>query len=73
MAGPWCHCAKWNESDRERQILYDFTFMWNLGKQKTVTGERNELLDTDNRLTVSRSGDGECVKMVKKYKLPVIR
>ena len=22
--------AKWNKSDRERQIPYDFTYMWNL-------------------------------------------
>ena len=22
--------AKWNKSDRERQILYDITYMWNL-------------------------------------------
>ena len=24
------HYAKWNKSDRERQILYDITYMWNL-------------------------------------------
>ena len=28
------HYAKWNKSDRERQIFYDFTCMWNL-KNKT--------------------------------------
>ena len=22
--------TKWNKSDRERQILYDITYMWNL-------------------------------------------
>ena len=22
--------AKWNKSDRERQILYDITYLWNL-------------------------------------------
>ena len=26
--------VKWNKSDRERQIPYDFTYMWNL-KSKT--------------------------------------
>ena len=26
------HYAKWNKSDRERQILYDMTNMWNLKK-----------------------------------------
>ena len=30
MNGPWGHYAKWNKSDRERQILYDLSYMWNL-------------------------------------------
>ena len=34
MDGPWGYYAKWNKSDRERQIPYDFTYMWNL-KNKT--------------------------------------
>ena len=25
MDEPWGHYAKWNKSDRERQILYDIT------------------------------------------------
>ena len=25
----WGHCAKWNKSSTERQILYDPTCMWN--------------------------------------------
>ena len=33
MDGPRGY-AKWNKSDRKRQILYDFTYMWNL-KNKT--------------------------------------
>ena len=32
MDGSWGHYAKWNNSDRERQIPYDFTYMWNLKK-----------------------------------------
>ena len=28
MDRPWGHCAKWNKSDRERQMLYDLTYMW---------------------------------------------
>ena len=27
LDGPWGHYAKWNESDRERQILYDLTYI----------------------------------------------
>ena len=30
MDGPGEHSAKWNKPVRERQILYDFTHMWNL-------------------------------------------
>ena len=30
MDGSWGYYAKWNKSDRERQILYDSTYMWNL-------------------------------------------
>ena len=27
---PGEHYAKWNKPVRERQIVYDFTYMWNL-------------------------------------------
>ena len=30
MDGLGGHYDKWNKSDRERQILYDITYMWNL-------------------------------------------
>ena len=30
MDGPRGYYAKWNKSDKERQIPYDFTHMWNL-------------------------------------------
>ena len=33
------HYAKWNKSDREKQILYDITYMWNLKNKKKKTGE----------------------------------
>ena len=33
MDGPWGHYAKWNESDTERQILYDLSHKWTT-KQK---------------------------------------
>ena len=34
MDGPWGFCAKWNKSDRKRQIPYDLIFMWNLKANK---------------------------------------
>ena len=33
--GPWGHYAKWDKSGKERQILYDITYMWNLKKAKS--------------------------------------
>ena len=30
MDGPREYYVKWNKSDRERLIPYDFTYMWNL-------------------------------------------
>ena len=32
MDGLGGYYANWNKSDRERQILYDITYMWNLKK-----------------------------------------
>ena len=34
--GLGCHHAKWNKSDRERQVLYDITYIWN---QKNTTNQ----------------------------------
>ena len=30
MHGPTDYLTKWNKSERERQITYDITYMWNL-------------------------------------------
>ena len=60
-----CHCdnngwtlrAKSSKPDRERQILYDLTYMWNLKKtikQKTKQNKKIKLIDTGNRLVVAR-------------------
>ena len=34
MDAPRGYYVKWNKSNRERQILYDFTYMWNLKQMK---------------------------------------
>ena len=47
MAGPWGHYAKWDESDKEKQILYDSSDMWNL--------KRNEFQKTDSEVVVTKS------------------
>ena len=36
------HYAKWNKSDRERQILYDITYTWNLKIQQTSEYNKKE-------------------------------
>ena len=35
MDGPRVYYAKWNKANRERQMLYDFNYMWNLKKNET--------------------------------------
>ena len=64
MDGPWGHYAKWNKSDRERQMPYDLVFMWKL-KNKTNIQRTNQpkLIDTENRLVVARGGCGGWAKM----------
>ena len=34
MDGLGGYCAEWNKSNRERQIMYDFTYMRNLKSKK---------------------------------------
>ena len=46
------HYTKWNKSERERQILYDLTYIQNL-KTNSKTN-KNELTDIENRLVVAR-------------------
>ena len=36
MDGPRDYHTEWSESDRERQISYDTTYMWNLKKKKST-------------------------------------
>ena len=35
MDGPGGYYAKWNVSDRERQMPYNFTYMCNLKKERS--------------------------------------
>ena len=44
MDGPRDYHAKWSKSDRERQILCDITYMWNL---KYDTNESIYKTETD--------------------------
>lgn len=61
MDEPWEHCIKWNKSD-ENQVSHNLTYAWNLKKKNnnnhTYTPskkkEQTELMDTKNKLVVSR-------------------
>ena len=57
----WGHYAKWNKSDRERQMLYNLSYMWYL-KQKP-NKLKNKLRVTENRSVVARGGKWRVDKM----------
>ena len=58
MDGPRDYHTKWSKPDRERQISYDITYMWNLKKwyKWTYLQSRNRLTDVENKLTVTKQG-----------------
>ena len=44
MDGTWGHYAKWNKSDRKRQVLHDVTYMWTLkGGKKQAHGSKEKI------------------------------
>ena len=75
------HYAKCGKSDKERQLLYDLSYIWNLNthththktnenKQKILNKTNKQknnlkLVDTDNRLVVARSREWEVEKVGK--------
>ena len=66
MDGPRDYYPKWSKPDRERQISYDITYMWNLKEKKkrykwAYLQNRNRPTDIENKLTVTkeeRGGEG---------------
>ena len=46
--------GRYVKSNRERQILYDLTYMWNL-KQK----QKNQLIQKEIKFAVTRGGNRE--------------
>ena len=56
MDGPGDYHIKWSKSDRERQISYDITYMWNLkkGYKWTYLQNRNRVTDVENKLMATR-------------------
>ena len=60
MDGLRDYYVKWSKSDRERQISYGITYMWNLKKwyKWTYIQNRNRLTDIENKLMVTRRNIG---------------
>ena len=50
--------SKWNKSDRERQMLYDITYMWNLKKKTSEYNEKPKQTQIQ-RTPVVTSGETE--------------
>ena len=50
--------AKWNKSERERQIPYDITYIWNLIYGTNEPIYRKKLIDMEYRFVVAK-GEGE--------------
>ena len=61
IGGPRDYHTKWSKSDRERQISYDITCMWNLKKcyKWTYLQNRNRLKDKENKHGYQRGKVGE--------------
>ena len=60
MDGPSDSHAEWSKSEKERQISYDITYMWNLkkGYEWTSLQNRNRVTDVENKLTVTKGEKG---------------
>ena len=57
MNGLGKHYAKWNKPDRERQILYNMTYMWNLKKFSKLMNRTKKKLTHRYREKVVTSGE----------------
>ena len=58
MDGPRGYYAKWNKSDRERQILYAFTHMWHIKKNQTRQKQRHRYKEQSSGYQRGK-GEGE--------------
>ena len=54
MDGLRNYYTKWSKSERERQIPYDITYMWNLIYGTNEPFHSLEIMDLENRLAVAK-------------------
>ena len=59
MDGPRGYYAKWNQSDRERKILYDSSYMWNVKNKTDKHSKTATVIDIENKYVVAREEEGE--------------
>ena len=57
MDGPGDYHTKWTKSDREIQISYDSTYVWNLKKKKSYANELIYKTETDTDLWLPKGKD----------------
>ena len=62
MDGCRSYQAKWNKSDRERQMPYDLTYLCNLKRKTKEQTKWNSLIQTENRLIVAKGEEDWEVK-----------
>ena len=59
MYGPLGHYAKWNKSDRKRQMLYDLPYMWNLKNDTNELTYKTETVSQTSKTNLWLP-NGEC-------------
>ena len=64
--------ANWNKSDKEKQIPYDLTYMWNLKTKQNKTKKQTRLVDTENKSLVAKEEEGKGLAKISEgdYQVP---
>ena len=80
MDGPRWYYVKGSKSDRERQIPYDFTYMWNIKNQNkwtNITKQKQTHRYREQTGGCQRGGGVggrmKYVREIKRYRIPVIK
>ena len=61
--GPEWHYSKWNESEREQQMLYDITNMWNLKNTASEYNKKEADSHIESKLFTSGGGGAGSVQI----------
>ena len=62
MDGPRDYHTQWSKSDRERQIPYVITYVWNLGydtNEPVYKTKQKQTRDLENSVVVAKTEGGE--------------